>query len=186
MEKNHKQINEWINTYTEDLVSWTMHKISDAESAKDIVQDTFLAVANSFDKFKQESNPKTWIFSILNNKISDYYRKKYKQGTKVDLDVFSDFFTDSDEWSKDKKPQSWQTNENNLLDDLEFVEILNYCLEHLPNKFNSVIKMKYYTEKNPEEICQELEISSTNMWQIMHRAKLKLRDCIENGWFKNN
>lgn len=186
MEKNHKQINEWINIYTEDLISWTIHKISDTESAKDIVQDTFLAVAKSFNNFKQESNPKTWIFSILNNKISDYYRKKYKQGTKVNFDALSEFFTDNDEWSKDKMPLNWQANEENLLDDLEFIEILNYCLEHLPHKFNSVIKMKYYTEKNPEEICQELEISSTNMWQIMHRAKLKLRDCIENGWFRNN
>jgi len=186
MEINHKQINDWINKYTEDLISWTMHKISDTESAKDIVQDTFLAVAKDAQQFKQKSNPRTWIFSILNNKIADYYRKKYKQGTKTDFDILSTFFTDDDEWSKDKKPINWQTNEKNLLDDLEFIEILNYCLENLPHKFNAVIKMKYYTEKNPEEICQKLEISSTNMWQIMHRAKLKLRDCIENGWFKNN
>jgi len=34
-----------------------------------------------------------------------------------------------------------------------------------------------------EEICQELEITPTNYWQIMHRAKLQLRECIENNWF---
>lgn len=186
MQKNHDQIIEWVNTYTEELLSWTMHKISDSENAKDIVQDTFLAVAKSFDRFKEESNPKTWIFSILNNKISDYYRKKYRQDTKVDYDILSSFFTDSGEWNDDKQPQHWQNDEKNLLDDLKFIEILNYCLEHLPDKFNTVIKMKYYSEKNPKEICQELEISSTNMWQMMHRAKLKLRECVETGWFKNN
>ncbi len=79
MQKGNDQINEWINTYTDELLSWAMHKISDSESAKDIVQDTFLAVAKNHNQFKKESNPKTWIFSILNNKISDYYRKKYRQ-----------------------------------------------------------------------------------------------------------
>ena len=186
MQNKHSQINEWINTYTEDLLSWTRHKISDTESAKDIVQETFLAVSKNVESFEQKSNPRTWIFSILNNKISDYYRKKYKEGIKVEFDVLSTFFSQNDEWNKDKRPLNWQNDETHLLDDIEFIEILNYCLEHLPGKFNTVIKMKYYSEKNPEEICQELEISSTNMWQIMHRAKLKLRDCIENGWFKNN
>ena len=186
MQKNHDQINEWVNTYTEELLSWTMHKISDSESAKDIVQDTFLAVAKSVDQYKLESNPKTWIFSILNNKISDYYRKKYRQVSKADYDILSSFFTEHGEWIPDKQPQHWQNDEKNLLDDLEFIEILNYCLEHLPHKFNAVIKMKYYSEKKPAEICQELDINSTNMWQMMHRAKLKLRECIENGWFINN
>ena len=186
MQKNHDQINEWVNTYTEELLSWTMHKISNSENAKDIVQDTFLAVAKSINNYKQESNPKTWIFSILNNKISDYYRKRYRQDTKVDYDILSSFFSKNGDWNSEKQPQHWQTDEKNLLDDFEFIEVLNYCLEHLPQKFNAVISMKYYSEKNPKEICQELEISSTNMWQMMHRAKLKLRECIEKDWFKNN
>ncbi len=185
MQNSNKKINDWVNNYTEELLTWTMYKVSDAENAKDIVQDTFLAVAKNIGAFEEKSNPKTWIFSILNNKINDFYRKKYRQDTKVDVDILSSFFKNG-EWNSEKEPQNWQNNETNLLDDLEFIEILNYCLEHLPNKFNTVIKMKYYSDKNPKEICQELEISTTNMWQMMHRAKLKLRDCIETGWFKNN
>lgn len=186
MQSTNNKINDWVNIYTEELLTWTMYKVSNTENAKDIVQDTFLAVAKGIDKFNEKSNPKTWIFSILNNKISDYYRKKYRQDTKIDIDIFSTFFSKDGEWNSAKEPQNWQNDEKNLLDDLEFIEILNYCLEHLPNKFNTVIKMKYYSDKKPKEICQELEISTTNMWQMMHRAKLKLRDCIETGWFKNN
>jgi len=185
MQSSNKKINDWVNNYTEELHTWTMYKVSNTENAKDIVQDTFLAVAKNIGAFKEKSNPKTWIFSILNNKINDFYRKKYRQDTKVDVDILSSFFKNG-EWNSEKEPQNWQNGETNLLDDLEFIEILNYCLEHLPNKFNTVIKMKYYSDKNPKEICQELEISTTNMWQMMHRAKLKLRDCIETGWFKNN
>ncbi len=176
---------EWINNYTDELLSRAVYKLSDVENAKDIVQDTFLAAAKNIHSFKQKSNPKTWLFSILNNKISDFYRKKYREDKKINTDI-SSFFTETGDWKPDKQPQNWEQSGKNLLDNMAFIEILDYCLEHLPNKYNSVIKMKYYSEKTPEEICQELEISSTNMWQIMHRAKLKLRDCIENGWFKNN
>jgi len=185
MQNNQNTLNEWVNSYTDELLKQAVYKISDVENAKDIVQETFLAAAKNIGTFKQKSNPKTWLFSILNNKISDYYRKKYRQDTKVNIDI-SSFFSESGDWINEKQPQNWQNNEKNLLDDLAFIEILNFCLENLPEKFNSVIKMKYYSEKNAEAICQELEISSTNMWQIMHRAKLKLRECIENGWFKNN
>lgn len=178
-------LNKWVNNYTDDLLLRAMYKISDIESAKDIVQDTFLAASKNINSFEHKSNPKTWLFSIMNNKISDFYRKKYRQDTKVDIDI-STFFTENGDWKSEKQPHVWQNSEKNLLDDLEFIEIMNYCLEHLPHKFNTLIKMKYYSEKNPEEICQELNISPTNMWQIMHRAKLKLRECIETGWFKNN
>lgn len=179
-------IEDWVEAYTEDLINRALTKIPDIESVKDIVQETFLAVSMNINTYEQKSNPKTWIFSILNNKISDYYRKKYKQGADISLDALPSNFSANEDWIKEKIPMSWQTEKQNLLDDSKFIEILNYCLEHLPHKFSTVINMKYFSNKKPEEICQELDISTTNMWQIMHRAKLKLRDCIETAWFKNN
>lgn len=183
MQKEQNLLNEWVNNYTEELLSRAVYKVSNLESAKDLVQETFLAAVKNIKSFKQKSNPKTWLFSILNHKISDFYRKKYQQDKKVNIDI-SLFFTENGDWIHEKQPHIWQNQEKNLLDDLVFIEVLNYCLEHLPHKFNALIKMKYYANKTSAEICQELNISSTNMWQIMHRAKLKLRECVENGWFK--
>ncbi|PIY34118.1 MAG: RNA polymerase subunit sigma, partial [Bacteroidetes bacterium CG_4_10_14_3_um_filter_42_6] len=59
------------------------------------------------------------------------------------------------------------------------------CLDALPDRWSLSIKLKYLMEKESEEICQELGVSPTNFWQIMHRAKLQLRDCVENKWFKD-
>jgi DNA-directed RNA polymerase specialized sigma24 family protein len=39
--------------------------------------------------------------------------------------------------------------------------------------------------KNGDEICQELDITPTNFWQIVHRAKLQLRNCVKENWFEN-
>jgi RNA polymerase sigma-70 factor (ECF subfamily) len=162
-----------------------MYKIADSETAKDIVQDTFLAVVKNMDKFNNESNPKTWIFSILNNKITDYYRKKYREPITTDIDSSSTFFNENGDWITEKQPKDWPGSESNLLDDAAFRHIMNKCIENLPAKWNALVKMKFLDEKETSTICQELEISTTNMWQIMHRAKLKLRECLEINWFKN-
>ena len=68
----------WVENYTHELYSWALHKVSDSEIAADLVQDTFLSVAEKIDSFKNESSTKTWIFSILNHKIIDHYRKKVR------------------------------------------------------------------------------------------------------------
>jgi RNA polymerase sigma-70 factor (ECF subfamily) len=123
MTKDFKNVlDDWVNNYAAALLSRAIYKISDIESAKDIVQETFLDASKNIHSFKHKSKAKTWLFSILNNKIADYYRKKYQQDTKVDIDI-SMFFTKNGEWIDEKQPQEWQNPENNLLDNLTLRKI---------------------------------------------------------------
>lgn len=178
-------LSELVETYTNDLYSWAFHKVSDSELAKDLVQDTFLAAAEKIESFKGDSSPKTWLFSILNYKIIDVYRKKVKQPISMDSQSFSNFFDGEGSWRVDKRPKDWHEDEQHLLDDSDFQEVLSKCLNALPEKWNACVKLKYLTEKSGDEVCQELGITPTNYWQIVHRAKLQLRDCVEHNWFKN-
>ena len=82
-------------------------------------------------------------------------------------------------------PHSWHDNDTHLLDNLEFQQILRKCLEALPEKWNLCIKMKYLSEMDGDEICNELNLSISNYWQIAHRAKLQLRNCVDTKWFKD-
>ncbi len=66
---NKSLISEWVEQYTNEMLRWAFHKVSDIELAKDLVQDTFLIAAEKQSSFKGESKPKTWLFSILNHKI---------------------------------------------------------------------------------------------------------------------
>jgi len=178
-------LNDLVEKYTDDLYSWAYHKVTDGELAKDLVQETFLAAAQNIKTFKGNSSPKTWLFAILNNKITDYYRKKVNQTVSIDHRLFSNLFDEQGSWKKEKRPQNWYEEEKNLLDDTDFQQILEDCLDKLPEHWNSAMKLKYLLSKKGDEICQELGISRTNYWQIIHRAKLQLRDCIEDNWFKN-
>lgn len=177
-------LTQWVEAYTADLYSWALKKVSNSELAKDLVQDTFLAAAEKRDSFKGESSPKTWLFSILNHKIIDYYRRKVNQPLAFENQSFSNFFDEDGDWKESRKPKDWQDEgEKHVLDNDEFQEVLRKCMEALPEKWNTAVKLKYITEKNGEEICQELDITPSNFWQIVHRAKLQLRDCVDKNWY---
>jgi RNA polymerase sigma-70 factor (TIGR02943 family) len=178
-------ISQWVSLYTEDMFSWAFHKTSSAEVAEDLVQDTFLAATEKFSSFKGESATKTWLFSILNNKIVDHYRKKVKQAVPLEDQVFHSLFDETGSWINKRMPREWSEDDGHLLDEEEFQKVLKHCLDALPEKWNLCVKLKYLTNKNGQEICQELNITASNFWQIIHRAKLQLRDCIEQNWFNN-
>ena len=99
--------------------------------------------------------------------------------------TFSSFFNEGGDWKLEKRPKHWHDDEKHLLDDVDFQKTLKKCLEALPDKWNACVKLKFLMNKNGDEICQELDITPTNFWQMMHRAKLNLRDCVEENWFNN-
>ncbi len=175
----------WVESFSEELYSWTLYKISDPETAKDLVQNTFLAAAEKIDGFKGDSSPKTWLFAILNNKIIDIYRKKVKQPVKQEEQFLSGFFDEGEKWKTGRSPLEWQEEESHLLDNDDFRAVLKRCLDELPEKWNACVQLKFMENKKGEDICQEIGITPSNFWQIIHRAKLQLRDCIEVNWFTN-
>ncbi len=178
------ELTQWVSEHTEEMYKWALYKTSSRELAEDLVQDTFLAAAEKISGFKNQSTPKTWLFSILNNKIVDFYRQKVKMPVATDNRLFSTLFDEGGDWEVSKRPKAWH-DEEHILDNDDFRQILKKCMDALPDKWSISVKLKYLMGKNGEEICQELDITSTNFWQIVHRAKLQLRDCIENRWFKN-
>lgn len=184
-------IRKWIEDYSDKMYSWAFYKTNNKESAEDLVQDTFLAAFRSYDKFEEKSNPKTWLFGILNHKIADYFRKAYEQKVVNESSrnseagkAFLDTFFDADgSWIKEQRPKPWP-EDRHLLDNAEFVRTLRVCMAELQPHWFAVITLKYLEQEKGKNICQELQITPTNLWQILHRAKLQLRKCLESHWFK--
>lgn len=181
----YENLKNWVNEFTNELYKWAYYKTSSTETAEDLVQETFLVATEKFNTFKGESSPKTWLFSILNHKIIDYYRKNVNKPASIESNVISTYFDEDGSWQQEKRPKNWDDGETHLLDDNDFQQILQKCLDALPEKWNTCVKLKYLAKKSGEDICQELGLAPTNYWQIVHRAKLQLRDCIENKWFKS-
>ena len=185
------KIRSWVDAWSDKLYTWALYKTNKKEAAEDLVQETFLAAFQSYDKFQEKSNAKTWLFGILNHKIADHFRKIYRQPVVNESDrkpedgndFLNTFFDADGSWVKDQRPKTWDEDAH-LLDNPEFIESLQACMNDLPANWYAAINLKYLEEKKGEIICQELQISPTNFWQILHRAKLQLRKCLENHWFK--
>jgi RNA polymerase sigma-70 factor (ECF subfamily) len=183
-----EKFSEWVNLYTDDLLKWATFKTSSVEVAEDLVQDVFYSAYRNIDSFKQKSQPKTWLFSILNNKIVDYYRKNKPEKKIVeslkesDAELFtSSLFNEKEYWSAVQHNAMWE-EEKNLLDIPAFNQIMEDCVDDLPSNWKLIITSKFLLNKDADEICQDLNMAKTNYWQLIHRSKLLLRKCIENGW----
>ena len=176
---------EWVKQYSNLLFRYAFVRVNDREIAKDLVQETFLAALKNLPNFRGEISEKNWLFMILKNKIIDHYRKK-ATGLSVQIDEIMEeidgYFGEDKHWHEDHLPKEWGTENTLAVETKEFYDILNKCLNKLTELLHIVFAMKYLEEKDSEEICKELNITSSNYWVILHRAKLQLRVCIEKKW----
>lgn len=174
---------QWVHSFSDELFRWAVYKTNDSLASEDLVQDTFLAAMSGYENFQGKSQPKTWLFSILNNKIYDYHRQKFKsKEVYAGATNVSEAFTELGDWNPQYQTDNWFGDDSHLLDNHLFRQILNDCLSRLPKNWFSAIHLKFMDDKSGPEICQELNIAPTNFWQILHRAKLQLKVCIENNW----
>jgi len=181
-----KLLDSWIVEYANQLHAWAFRRTGNQIIAEDLVQDTFVAAFHALNSFEGK-NPKAWLFSILKHKIMDHFRQKYKMqyvdaGNQQE-DFLGQFFDKHQSWNVVQKPGDWSAHEEELLDNEQFRQILFYCMDHLPEQWSVAMKLKYLQEKKGPAICEDLGISQANFWQILHRAKLQLRACIEQNWF---
>ena len=179
----------WVEEYSDVLFTFACLRVGDRETAKDLVQETFLSALQNVESFRGESSQETWLTAILKNKIIDYYRKRKtaKSSPLVDEDGTSEldkYFDEEGEWKSSAGPVSWNASGYQILRSKEFLEILQKCLSKLSDHGRSVFVSKYLDELDSEEICKQLEVTTSNYWVIMHRAKLQLRQCIEKNWLK--
>jgi RNA polymerase sigma-70 factor (TIGR02943 family) len=177
----------WIEKYSDALFKFARVRVGDRETAKDLVQETFLSALQNIESFRGESSQETWLTAILKNKIIDYYRKRKTANSVplIDEDGTSEldkYFDEEGEWKSSAGPVSWNASGYQILRSKEFLEILQRCLSKLSDHGRSIFVSKYLDELDSEEICKQLDLTSSNYWVIMHRAKLQIRQCIEKNW----
>ncbi|KMQ60058.1 RNA polymerase sigma factor [Chryseobacterium angstadtii] len=177
-------LKSWVEQYSGALLKRAAYLLSDKTEAEDVVQDVFLAAFSAYDSFEGKSQPLTWLNAILNRKAADFYRKKYKSEPQINLDHF---FNEEGSWKKDDVLNEWNTPEREpeLLDNNDFNKTLEDCIENLPSRWKIPLKMYYLEEKKAPEVSQELQLSATNLWKILQRSRMQLRECLDINWFAN-
>lgn len=179
-----------LNGMRGDLLRFARLQLRDPALAEDVVQESFLAALSGIDKFANRSSLKTWVFSILRNKIVDAIRSRAQEvslGQEFgDSEEFSeleaDLFEPGGHWRSESTPSGWSDPAQSF-EQARFWTVFEACLEQLPERIGRVFMMREFLGLETGEICKELGLSASNCWVVLHRARLGLRGCLEQRWF---
>lgn len=155
--------------------------------AEDAVSDTLLAALSKPQSFGNRSQLKTWLVGILKHKLIDALRH---HGREVSgLETTEDGNADPLDYLHFKAdghfsevPADWGNPEAQLSSQ-QFFEVLEACTTQLPPNQGRLFLMREWLELSSEEICKELALTPTNLYVQLHRARLRLRECLELNWY---
>lgn len=184
MAKHELHPDSWVDQYSDLLLRYAIKRVPERDVAKDLVQDTFFTALRGKENFRGEISEKNWLFLILKSRILDHFKKKSEvlsSELAANNDEDDRFFDDKGHWLKDMVPTEWTTEK--MVRNQEFQTVFEGCTDKLKESQRMVFTMKYLEDQDADEICKELNITSSNYWVLVHRAKLALRECIEMNWF---
>lgn len=173
----------WVSKYAEYLYAFAIIRLNDEDLAKDLVQDTFLAALEGISAFAGRSSEKTWLTSILKNKIYAIYRIKSTAPSKkmhIVKDHNNGFFEELDgHWLVEQRPKEFGIEDPACIENKELKRMLEDCIKKLPSLWLSIFAMKHLEDMSTEIVCKTFNVTPANFWVIMHRAKLNLRACLQ-------
>jgi RNA polymerase sigma-70 factor (ECF subfamily) len=166
------------------LLKYAQLQLRNSAWAEDAVSETLLAAIEKPQSFAGQSQLKTWLIGILKHKLIDQIRRNSREmsttSTEDNQDLEDDLFRADGHWRE--APKDWGDPEH-CLSQLDFMRVLEACVEHLPGQQGRLFMMREWLELDTDEICKELAISATNLWVMLHRARLRLRECMQLNWF---
>lgn len=175
----------WLAEHGDVLFRYALAHTHNRAAAEDAVQETLLAALSAYQTFRGGSTERTWLIGILRHKVIDHARKAAREPRSQDPqaggDPATDEFTPSGKWRAG--PRSWGGNPHEAFEKQEFWDVFEKCLGRLPPRTATAYTLREMDELPTEEICELLESSATNLWTLLHRARLWLRKCLEMNWF---
>jgi RNA polymerase sigma-70 factor, ECF subfamily len=177
----------WVDDHGDCLYRYALLRVRNHEVAEDLVQETLCAAVRMYHGFRGRSSERSWLCGILKNKICDHFRKLGRETNFSDLEFLNDEmshkFIDQG-WNHDLGPSEWKA-EAEFMDRVEFWEIFRGCLSKLPARVGDVFMLREVEQMTTVQTCQALKISQNNLWVMLHRGRMALRECLESNWFEN-
>jgi RNA polymerase sigma-70 factor (TIGR02943 family) len=178
--------NAWVDLHGDYLYKYAIFRLRDGSAAEDCVQETFLAALKAYRGFER-----TWLVGILKHKVTDHFRRVTREApigeTEGEEFEHNEFFTRTDEWNNhwnnNYAPTDWHATPAELIERSDFWKVLNDCLSPLPERTASAFTLREVDGLTSEQICEALNITANNLWVMLHRARLHLRNCLEINWF---
>jgi RNA polymerase sigma-70 factor (ECF subfamily) len=176
----------WLERHGDALYRYAFFRLRDMDMAEDLVQETLLAAFQARADFAGRSAERTWLIGILKNKLVDTLRKHARE---VSVEALADGPDAIDALFNDDRRQHWRTppgaweNPNAALEQKQFWAVFRECIETLPPRQARAFVLCEIDGLDGKEACKVLDVEPSNVWVMLHRARLRLRQCLEKHWF---
>jgi RNA polymerase sigma-70 factor (ECF subfamily) len=176
-----------LATLHQPLIRFAKMQLRNDSMAEDVVSETLLAILEKPGNFEGRSSLRTYATGILKFKIIDVLRARGREVHIEPLDeqsmddALDALFQTDGHWQE--PPQAWQQPEL-ALEQSQFFEALQVCVNRLPAKIGRVFMMREWLERDTEDICLELGITANNCGVMLYRARMQLRECLDGNWFR--
>ncbi len=181
----------YLQELRQQMLKFATIHLRDEFLAEDAVQEALIGALKNAGSFARQAALKTWVFAILKNKITDILRQNQRMGLNapelaaddVDADAHADMLFDGKgHWALGQNPASWSEPLETVKNE-HFWRVFDACLNKLPEKQARLFMMREFLEFTSAEICSTLDLSTSNLHVMLYRARLGLRECLENNWF---
>lgn len=177
---------KWVVDYGDYLYRYALSRVQDPATAEDLVQETFLAALRAQGGFRGESSERTWLTGILKHKVIDHIRRKSRERPVNDIeasvDSLDERFDDKGHWKVG--PAKWTVNPRKLLEQKEFWKVFYSCLSKLSDRLARALVLREMDGLSSDEIRKIFNISETNTYVLLHRARMRMRRCLDVNWLE--
>ena len=174
---------KWVDNYADYLYNYTIVRVKDHIFAQEIISETFLAALRAKKNFKGMATERTWLISILKRKIMYHYRRINSAKGKAEVSLsYRDSEAEGD-WLEENAADPYDRTAEDSMENEELRLAILECMGQLNEKHAEIFKMKTIDGINTEIICKEYNITPSNLWVIIHRARKSLMECLGKNWF---
>jgi len=157
----------WVEAHGRALYAYAWMRLHDADAAEDAVQESLLAAIKGRDRFDGRSSERTWLIGILRHKVLDTLRARGRSPDSIET-------TEPEVFAKGRWIEH-QHEWDERMDDEELLSRLLTYIDRLPDKMRLALLLREIDGLPGSTVCEILGVSSTNLWTLVHRAKLRLR-----------
>lgn len=176
---------QWLSAHGDTLFRYALTRTGRTDVAEDLVQETLLAAWRGRDGFQGLSGERTWLVAILKHKIDDHFRLRSRRPVDATIEEAGDhdgaFFDDAGNWVIG--PEHWRNEPTVQFESAGFWRVVQQCLAELPENQRESFILREIEGNETDSVCKSLAISATNVYVLLHRARLRMRRCLEINWF---
>lgn len=175
----------WVDAHGDYLYRFALVRVHNRDAAEELVQESLLAALTARHSFRGKCTERSWLTAILKRKVIDWLRADVRRRARQEPlpDKWADSqFTRVGKWKK--KSDEWSADDPGFeMTSADFRETLSACLEKLPPRVRQAYVLKHLDEQSADEVCKAVDVSASNLWVMLHRARLRLWRCLAVNWF---